>query len=63
MSIDSPAMTEISNKEENINYTSKAIALFIHIQKDLYDSLERKIPLTLTPFWVATGISEDINSW
>ena len=56
-------MTEISNKEENINYTSNAIALFIHIQKDLYDSLERKIPLTLTPFWVAIGISEDINSW
>ena len=53
-------MTEISNKEEKY-YTSNT--LFIHIQKDLYDSLERKIPLTLTPFWVAIGISEDINSW
>ena len=53
-------MTEISNKEENI-------ILVMHYlfctQKDLYDSLERKIPLTLTPFWAAIGISEDINSW
>ena len=60
MSKDSPAMTEISNKEEKY-YTSNA--LFIYTQKDLYDSLERKIPLTLTPFWAAIGISEDINSW
>ena len=60
MSKDSPAMTEISNKEENI-------ILVMHYlfctQKDLYDSLERKIPLTLTPFWAAIGISKDINSW
>ena len=59
MSIDSPAMTEIHNKEEKY-YISNVF--FIHTQKDPYDSLERKIPLTLTPFWVATGISEDINS-
>ena len=62
MSQDSPAMTEISNKE--VKYIILVLnTLFIHTQKDAYDSLERKIPLTLTPFWVAIGISEDINSW
>ena len=39
------------------------VSMKIQKFKDLYDFLERKIPLTLTPFWDAIGISEDINSW